>query len=390
MKRILSVGLGLFYLIVLPVAFVGGFSLASHPVMQLLLPDPRVPLPPLAEAWVLLDQQFYGEVPPADVRLRGVIRGVLETLEDPYTVLLEPPAAAQEQHQLSGRFGGIGAELWWSPDGDGSIGISPYPGSPAEIAGVREGDRLLSVGGNAVTDTLSLDAISQQLYGEVGTTVELAILRPPTLILTLTIERAEVLRPSIRWRWLDGDRTTGYLKITSITDETATEVRDVLDGDTLKSLQALVIDLRGNGGGVTAPLPDLTGAFLRQGNTLYIEMSHSGEVAIKASGQTLYAEPLVVLVDGGTASAAEILAAALQENGRATLIGEPTFGKGSIQALYPLSDGSTLHITNAVWLTPQRHRLDHTGIQPDLLVSPVAERDAVLEAALELLGSQSP
>lgn len=348
-----------------------------------MLVNAYAPLPPFAEAWTLVQRQFYAPLPPPDVRMRGAIRGVLETLGDPYTVLLDPPVAQQEQRQLAGRYGDVGMTLWWTPEGD--IGLSPFPDSPAAIAGVREGDYLLSIDGIPVTGTLTLDDVSRQLYGEVGTPVTLGLLRPPTLALTVTVERDELLHPSVQWRWLDAGNGIGYLRIAAFTDQTATEVQDVLAETTVLSLHALVVDVRGNGGGVVAPLPDLASAFLDRGSTLYYETTRRSETVIKAKGERLFGGPMAVIVDGGTASAAEIFAAALHDNDRAVLIGQPTFGKGSIQRLYPLSDGSTLHITSAVWLTPGHQRLDGEGLQPDVLVTPVEGRDAILEAARDYL-----
>ena len=370
-------------LIVLVGAFGGGVWASTQPAVQAILANVRTPLPPFGEAWTLTQQQFYGPLPPPDVRMRGAIRGVLETLDDPYTVLLDPPAAQQEQRQLAGRYGDVGVALWWTVDG--GIGLSPFPDGPAAIAGVREGDRLLSVDGVPVTGTLNLDDVSRQFYGEVGTTVTLELLRPPTPALTVTVERDEVLHPSVRWRWIDAGKGIGYLRIAIFTDQTATEVRDLLSEAVRHPLNALVVDVRSNGGGVVAPLPAIAGVFLERGSTLYYEVERRNEAAVRAKGEMLFAGPLAIVVDGGTASAAEIFAAALHENNRAVLVGQPTFGKGSIQRLYPLSDGSTLHITSAVWLTPERHRLDGEGLQPDLLIVPVEGQDAALSAALAYL-----
>jgi carboxyl-terminal processing protease len=341
------------------------------------------PLPPLAEAWVLTERQFYGAVPTEEERLRGAVRGLLETLGDPYTVLLDPHPAQQEQQRLSGRYGDAGLALWWTLDGH--IGVTPFPDSPAEDAGVQQGDYLLRVDGELVTNTQDLDAVAWELQGEVGTTVTLSLLRPPTPAFTLTVERDEVLHPSIQWRMLDVASGIGYLQITLFTDQTAQEVDKAIAALKDQGAQALILDLRGNGGGVVAPLPRTLGIFMSQGTVVYYEIRQRDERPVRARGPRVFEGPLAVLVDSGTASASEIFVAALQEQGRATIVGQPTFGKGSIQALYNLQDGSTLHLTNAVWLTPQRQRLDGVGVHPDLLVDPQPGQDAELDAAVMYL-----
>jgi carboxyl-terminal processing protease len=220
------------------------------------------------------------------------------------------------------------------------------------------------------------------LRGEPGSEVTLTLLRPPTLLLTTTIAREEVRRPSIEWRMVTEE--IGYLDLDIFTHETATEMEEALLDLQDEGLRALILDLRGNGGGVVAPVPRIGGHFLGAGETIYFETTegqeetvttYEGELAVVFEG------PLAILVDGGTASAAEMVAASLAEHGRATLIGRHTYGKASIQALYPLQDGSVLHVTRAVWLTPQRNRLDGIGIEPELVVEHQADRDADLQRA---------
>lgn len=363
------------------IAFLGGFFL--YPYLALFLTRRLDPLPPAGEAWLLLEQQFYGDLLPADVRMRAAVRGMLETLEDPYTVLLDPQPAQQEQHRLSGRYGDIGVTLWWATDG--GIGISPYPGGPAEQAGVREGDLLLHINAEAIDPSASPDALAGRLQGEIDTVVELTVRRPPTLTLTFSIPRAEVLRPSVQGRVLDASRGIGYLRLTGFTGRTVSETTEQLAYLKRSGVSALVLDLRGNGGGLVAPLQQLTGLFLPTDTLIYYETDRRTEVAVRGTGTPQFTGPLVILVDGSTASAAEIFAAALHENERAALIGQPTYGKGSIQELHALRDGSILHLTSAVWLTPHRQRLDGVGLVPDIVITLQEGQDAVLQAALEYL-----
>jgi carboxyl-terminal processing protease len=369
----------------LAASFFGG--LVVSPDVEAYIAGRTMPLRPLGEVWVYLEQEFYGELPPPEERARGAIRGMLALTGDPYTILLDPAPAQAESVRLSGREGNIGVTLWETPEGD--LAIDPYPDGPAARAGVNEGDHLLKI------DELDLTAVESDgelftpfamardaLRGEPGSEVTLTLLRPPTLLLTTTIVREEVRRPSIEWRMVTEE--IGYLDLDIFTHETATEMEEALLDLQDEGLRALILDLRGNGGGVVAPVPRIGGHFLGAGETIYFETTegqeetvttYEGELAVVFEG------PLAILVDGGTASAAEMVAASLAEHGRATLIGRHTYGKASIQALYPLQDGSVLHVTRAVWLTPQRNRLDGIGIEPELVVEHQADRDADLQRA---------
>jgi carboxyl-terminal processing protease len=309
---------------------------------------------------------------------------MLAVINDPYTSLVDPQPAKQEQQRLAGRYGDIGLDLWWTPGG-GNIGLTPYPDSPAAEAGVRESDYLLAVNGAPVaTQTLSLEDLRWTLQGEVGTTVTLGLLRPPSDRFTVTVARDEVLHPSVQWRVLESD--VGYLKIAMFTNQTAHEVAEALNALLETGVQALVLDLRGNYGGVIAPLPQIGGMFLPEDTVLYVVTEHHEEHAIHVIIEdVIFDGPVAVLVDSGTASASEILAGALQDHDRAQLIGAPTYGKGSVQSLYPLSDGSNLHLTTAVWLTPAHKQLDGVGLRPDLEIDALPGQDAALDAAIAYL-----
>ena len=374
----------LILLFLLGVAFFAGMWLA--PEIELYHARTTVPLPPFGEVWVLLEQQFYSPLPPAETRLHGAIRGILTTLNDPYTILVDPQPAQQEQQRLTGSYGDVGVTLWWLPGG--GVGLTPYPDGPAARAGVLAGDRLLAIAGQPLSDTLNLDDVSWQLQGEVGTTVTLTLLHPPTLTQTLTVVREEVLHPSVTWRWVDAEAGIGYLDSDIFTGQSAAEIRQTLTE--AADLHALILDLRGNGGGVIAPLAEIGGMFLPPGTVMYYAVKQSQETPVEVQGTVLFSGPLVILVDGNTASAAEILAAALRERGHAVLVGKPTYGKDSIQSLYPLRDGSTLHVTNGIWLTSRHERLDGKGLQPEISVTPALGRDTALEAALEQLHDTMP
>lgn len=331
------------------------------------------------ESWDLVEHKFYGQVPSPRKRTYGAIRGALAALDDPYTVFVEPQPRELERDRMRGVFGGIGVTLW--TDAQGHVVLSPHPDTPAERAGVREGDILVAVDGEPITGQTTVDQVRAWLHGDVGTSVTLTVSRPPTPPFDLMITREEIQVPSVTWRVLDRAPDIGYVLVESFTERTGEEMTVALQELLDESVSALVLDLRGNAGGLLDPAVTTASQFLRDGVVL-VEMSRDGSERTFPVQQGGIATdvPLVVLVDGGTASAAEIVAGALQDMGRAPLIGEPTFGKGAVQLIYDLSDGSSLHVTAATWLTPNRHQIDGQGLTPDIAVP---RGDGTLDKQLE-------
>jgi carboxyl-terminal processing protease len=320
------------------------------------------------EAWDRVEEHFYGELPSAQERTYGAIHEALALLGDPYTIFVEPQPRELERDRMRGAFGGIGATVW--RDAQGRMVVAPHPSGPAERAGVREGDILLAVDAEPVTDGTTVDDVRAALHGEAGTTVTLTISRPPTPPFDLSITREEIQVPSVTWRVLDRAPDIGYIRIESFTERTGEETKTALEELQGAQISGLVLDLRGNAGGLIEPAVETASQFLRDGVVL-VELQRDDEEKTYPvrDGGVAPEVPLVVLVDGGTASAAEIVAGALQDRDRAPLIGEPTFGKGAVQLIYDLSDGSSLHVTSAVWLTPNRHRIQGQGLTPDVTIA---------------------
>lgn len=340
------------------------------------------PLALFWEAWDILDEAFFGELPSDRQRTYGAIRGSLALLNDPYTIFLEPQPGAVERDRLAGAYGGIGVDLW--RDAAGQVILSPFPASPAEQAGIRTGDILLAVDGASVV-TETLDAIHVRLRGEAGTVVRLMISRPPTPPFDLDVTRAVIQVPSVTYRVLDQAPSIGYLHVTGFTGRTSDEVAQALQTLLSSGVASLVLDLRDNGGGLIEQAVAVADAFLDGGVILYEIRRGGQEQAFQAQrGGAASDIPLVVLVNGSTASAAEMVAGAIQARERGILIGEPTFGKGSVQLIYTLSDGSSLHVTAALWLLPDRQPLAPNGLEPDILVSPAnGLEDTSLAQAIE-------
>ncbi len=342
------------------------------------------------EAWHLIESHFFGDLPDMQHVTWGAIRGALGTLDDPHTTFLEPQPRQREKEDLSGKFGGIGAYVTQAEDG--SIVLDPMPDLPAERAGVVKGDVVLKVDDTEITPEMTVDEVVTLIRGQVGTMVRLTLRREgqdePVVV---EVERQEIPSPSLEWRMLEEAEGIGYIRIMLFSGRTSTELEEALKELQSLGMTHLVVDLRGNGGGLFDAAIDGTSRFLGDGVVVYqVEKEGQEQVYRTSGGFRVEDVPLVVLVDGGTASASEIMAGALQDSERATLVGEKTYGKGSVQQVYDLSDGSSVHITAAKWLTPNRRQIDGQGLMPDVQVSISEEdrsqgRDPQLERAIEYL-----
>lgn len=343
------------------------------------------------EAWNRVQEQFYGQIPGPTITTYGAIKGSLATLDDPYTVFIEPEPAAHEKAQLEGQFGGIGAYV--QADEEGRIILNPMPGQAAEKAGLRPNDVLIAVDGAPITAEMAIDQVVALIRGEVGTNVTLTIEREgATEPINITIERAVIETPSANWRLLEEDPTIGYIQLTAFTERSAGEMTRALEELAGQGAETYIFDLRSNGGGLLEAAVDIASMFLEDGLVLREDRKNEGErvYEVRDNVYKLTEAPLVLLVNGGTASASEIVAGALQDQGRATLIGEKTFGKGSVQLIYELSDASRLHVTVAKWFTPDNHAIDGTGLQPQIEAlfteaDHASGRDVQLERAIEFL-----
>jgi len=345
------------------------------------------------EAWHIIEDKFYGDVPEDPAPVYGAILGALGTLEDPYTIFVEPQPRALEKAELQGQFGGIGAFITRGPAGE--VILTPMVDSPAEQAGVQEGDVLIRVDDTSITHEMTTDAVVLLIRGEPGTQVTLALERTATTDpIVVNITRQVIETPSVDWRVLEQDSSVGYIRVRLFTERTGRELERAIQDLKEASVSHLILDLRDNGGGLLDAAVDVASQFLPEGVVLYEDRRDEGEkfYSVKKGGLALDL-PLVVLVNGGTASASEIVAGALQDRERGPLIGERTFGKGSVQLVYDLSDESSLHVTVARWLTPNRHRIDGEGLVPDVEVVPseadrTAGADPQLEQAISFLQSK--
>jgi carboxyl-terminal processing protease len=342
------------------------------------------------EVWHRVQEQFYGQIPNSPATTYGAIKGSLATLNDPYTLFIEPEPAAQEKAQLEGQFGGIGAFV--QRDDQNRVVLDPMPDQPAEKAGVLKGDILVAVDGTPIRPDMVTEDIIKLIRGEIGTKVTISVERAgEDKPLDIVIERAPIETPSAQWRILEQAPKIGYIQLTSFTERSNKELNKAFDELIEQGAESFIFDLRGNGGGLLETAVDVASQFLQAGVVLREDRKSEGEriYEVRSGGKALD-QPLVLLINGGTASASEIVAGALQDYKRATLIGEKTFGKGSVQLIYELSDASRLHVTVAKWFTPNENAIDGTGLKPDIEVLITEDdrannRDPQLERAISYL-----
>jgi carboxyl-terminal processing protease len=342
------------------------------------------------EAWHLLERDFYGDTPPSTERVYGALHGLTQAYKDPYTLFVEPRPREIERDELRGSFGGIGANIEQTEQG---YILRPLPDQPAALAGVQEGDQLVRVDDEVITTTMTADDVVALVRGDVGSTVTIVVRRAAVAEeLTFSIVRTEIYTPSIEWRLLDDNPKTamvGYLRHTIFSERSPDEMRRAIAELTAAGADRFILDLRGNPGGLVDAAVQIADLWLERGILLIERHADGTERTFEArAGGELSAAPLTIIVDGGTASASEIVAGALQDQGRAKLVGEKTFGKGSVQLVYELSDQSSLHVTNAQWYTPNRAQISGQGLLPDLVIEPGSDPVPQAVALLQQLAEE--
>ncbi|MBZ0298595.1 MAG: S41 family peptidase, partial [Anaerolineae bacterium] len=340
------------------------------------------------EVQTLVDQYYLRAQPDVAQRQYAAIRGVLATLEDRYTFFVDPPVAQSESDALAGTYGGIGVQV--NRNEAGAFVLFPFEESPATAAGIMSGDILQAVNGMDIELSTPPDQVDQLLRGEVkaGSGVTLTIVDAAGVSRDLFVEFAVINVPSVVWRVLLEDSDIGFVQIIRFTSRTPDELSTALGELEAAHVSALIVDLRNNSGGLLQESVDVAGQLLGNGQVVVYEKSNQSERALSATngGGGLKDIPLVVLVNQGTASASELVAGAVQDHERGILIGQRTYGKGTVQQIFRLSDNSSVHITSAEWLTPNHRGLESVGLEPDLPMIPDANgRDVELGEAVRYL-----
>ena len=341
------------------------------------------------EVWQLLEQQHINRSDlDSDKISEAAIRGILESLDDPYASFLDAEQFSMESQDVHGSFEGIGAHVGIL---DEKITIiAPMPDSPAEKAGIRSGDIILGINGDSTADTTLLEAVSK-IRGEKGTTVDLLILHANDPIpVTITVRRGVIQIDSVTFQLMPND--IGYIHISNFTESTKSEVEGALrEFEEETTSGALILDLRNNPGGLLNSVVDVTSLFIDDGLVLYeIDGSGARKDWPVRNNRRKQDYPMVVLINQFSASASEVLCGALMDHERATIIGTKSFGKGSVNILRSLSDGSGIYFTVAHWFTPKGTLIEGAGIEPDVVVdiSPDTLNDIQIEKALEILNQK--
>ncbi len=339
----------------------------------------------VVEAWdIIVDEYVEKDKIDVDALAEAAIRGMVEALEDPYTAYLDPEAYELSLADIEGRYEGIGAAVGVR-EGQITI-IAPFADSPAAAAGIKAGDIILEIDYRP-TSGMSLAEVAAFVRGPKGTSVRLLILHQgETEPEEIEVVRDEILLTSVHFEMM-GD--IAYINITRFTEQTNDELSPVLLSVDQQEARGIILDLRSNPGGLLGVVIDVASRFLGDGVVLTVVDNEGG----RETHQVTYQEvttglPMVVLVDGFSASGSEVLAGALQDHARAIVAGTTTFGKGSVNKLYQLQDGSGLYITIARWYTPSDRLIEGQGIVPDYELELTGED--LINWALDYLMASSP
>jgi carboxyl-terminal processing protease len=326
------------------------------------------------------------------------IQKMLASLDDPFTRLLKPNQYRSLQVNTSGELSGVGLQIALDPETGELEVVAPIAGSPADQAGIQPRDRIVEING-VLTSELTLDEAASRMRGPIGTTVTLTIQAKAGVQKSVELVRDRIALNPV-YAVLDSQPDgipVGYIRLTQFSANATTEITDAVTRLEEQGADAYILDLRNNPGGLLQAGIEIARLWLDEGTIVYTVNRQGTLGSFEDDGPALTKDPLVVLVNQGTASASEILAGALQDNGRAKLVGEKTFGKGLIQSLFDLSDGSGLAVTVAKYETPNHRDIHKLGIKPDLEVplEPITLKevgtaaDGQYQAALELLTAKS-
>ncbi|HAI16100.1 MAG TPA: hypothetical protein DCM12_06410 [Gammaproteobacteria bacterium] len=321
------------------------------------------------EAYSILSREYViPEKIDPDLLAEAAVIGMLEALDDRYTSYISPSTFKIDQQGFQGNFGGIGAQVEASPDRRGVIITRPLPNTPAEKAGIRAGDRILAVDGVDALEWSVLEAVNK-IRGEKGTPVTLTVEHVGSLDpVDITIIRGTIDDPSVMVIEVP-DTNYGRIRISQFTAQTSRELRKGMQQLVDNGAKGIILDLRGNPGGLLSATVDVASEFLTDGLVTY-EVDSRGkkdEWKVKKGGQ--FPEiPMVTLVDNFSASGSEVLSGALQDQGRSVIIGTNTFGKGSVNLLRGLSNGGGVYLTIGRWFTPNGRLIEDVGVEPDVVV----------------------
>ncbi len=333
--------------------------------------------------YIIENYQVDAKDKPAEEEalLHGAAKGMVEAWKDPYTRFVAPKQLKDEEIELEGKYGGLGMYIG---DREGQVlVISPMEDSPAERAGLKPKDHIVKIDNEVVLGWTS-DRVVQKLRGEPDTKVTVWVRREgEEELLSFEITREIIKLHSVRNEMLSDD--IGYLKLTQFKQNTYEEARAAIRDMMKQGMRALILDLRNNGGGLLDASVKIVSMFVRDGMVVETKgrSERANEKYYADRGKYLTNMPMIVMINGGSASASEIVAGALNDRGRAKLLGEKSFGKGSVQTLFPLTDGSGVYVTIARYYTPSGKVIDHVGLSPDIEVKGEPDKDKAKDEQLQ-------
>ena len=381
----------LVFIILSLLGFVYGFSGRKAPAADFSESDfNRISPFNVRSLWLLRQVRYIIESYQVDAQdkpvdeealLHGAAKGMVEAWKDPYTRFVTPKRLKDEEIDLEGKYGGLGMYIG---DREGQVlVISPMEDSPAERAGLKPKDHIVKIDNEVVVGWTS-DQVVQKLRGEPDTKVTVWVRREgEEELLSFEITREIIKLHSVRNEMLSDD--IGYLKLTQFKHNTYEEARAAVRDMMRQGMRALILDLRNNGGGLLDASVKIVSMFVRDGMVVETKgrSERANEKYYADRGKYLTNMPMIVMINGGSASASEIVAGALNDRGRAKLLGEKSFGKGSVQTLFPLTDGSGVYVTIARYYTPSGKVIDHVGLSPDIEVKGEPDKDKAKDEQLQ-------
>lgn len=386
--------------------FMSGYSMGRQSAVQPGTPAfEEQAFTPFWDTYDTIRERYAGEDVDRETLIQGAIRGMIDALGDPYSAYMTSEEYRKSLQGMSGQFEGIGAEIA-TQSADGSQGCAPLgpgcrlviteplEGSPARLAGLLAGDLVLEADGTTL-DGLTVDGARDRIRGPKGTVVRLTIVRAGGTPFELSIIRDIVQSKEVESKTL-GNGSVGYIRLEGFSDSAAEQLEAAVAAHLDADRTRLILDLRGNAGGYVTAARSIASEFVGSGVIFWEQDADEGQIATEAIPGGLATDPaiqIVCLIDGGTASASEIVAGALQDSGRATLVGQVSYGKGTVQQWQELSgEGGAFRLTVARWLTPDRRWIHGEGLTPDVTVTlpdPVLPgEDPTLDAALDVLGEE--
>ena len=339
--------------------------------------------------WLAKRQELLGRTYQNRQQAYKAISQALKQLDDPYTRFLNPDDFTQLTNQTSGEMSGVGLRLILDKQTKDLMVLDTLKNSPAKKAGIQAGDRLVKVNGKP-TALMTLEQASQEIQGEVGTEVSLQLMRPNKGVLNITLKRAQIELDAVTYSVKqEGPVRVGYIRLDEFSSHAAEQMKVAIEDLSQKNIKGYVLDLRGNPGGLLFASVDIARMWLKKGEIVSTIDRKGGDRHFVANGTEITNLPLVILVNQGSASASEILTGALKENGRATIVGTNTYGKGTVQSVHSLSDGSGLAVTIARYYPPSGTDINHKGINPDIYLDLSLDEQLRLRNDPSLLGTEA-